>query len=1288
MTKRYFTLILIIVSLIIISLPIFSSNLKFDPLKDYYYTERIDLGLADISTDIYYITLTVSSQGRTLFEKSFLTEEALSIPFKFESFYPSSLVINYSYFSFSQQLIEKKEYPLVLKKINKEINYYFCQDIECTQEIFDILKENKDFYLTSSLKDSSFKVKITSQDYLKEYNNSSLPLKLNLKEGMYSIEISTVIEGSVFEEKLDLMVLSEDQAIAVENNTTNNTGLGVSLDPIPSQTFFEKIKSNSLKDNLRSYWYIFLIIVIILFIIFKKRKKETPMERNNLERKEKPVSRREARKIHFIILLFFLIIFSQITFSSTLTNKEYEFSYFTDDYNSLVKNFPQENEVSLYLTDLKKANSYFFPLISHANENLTYSQSLSLPEGFLDYTPIYALFAIDINKSTGSYAPFLPKEPYSAYCKPVLDYFKRYPVTTKADLINRNKSYLENGIGFSKNCIDELITKKWLQEKVVLAEIKFTPHNYNNQSKIIQAEMFFKKSILSNEFNLPINIIKTDSAVVYAYPDPINYNSLKLEMEENGWILSNKVAYPISFSEMDEIYRLSLSQGEYGSFTYTLNNYNDNFVDFKINFLDQERNLSFSSFMSSNYFSVKEGDENKNIITNLLFRNGNLILNNYEIYNVMENRKRKLSISSSSESIKNIFSRREYALFHTPNFQENSFFMSLSSGKLLNPIVKDDLYLFYNFDNNLFGKMDIYLIEAISNSYYFVESTANYKLRTNFFLLENEHLKITEVYSSKQSTSFHVLFKDENVPIIITTDRKNIISTSDPYFYIYKDYFIVVSSGILRVYKNNTGYENKKVNTYSDYDNKLNYLTGKDAQIDNNLTKISSLKLKLFNSYIYDVSNAQDFSSIEQKLFWANTFVKADLRETNWFLKNKFCDVNKIDQDFNIFEKHLKRMNFTILKYPDYSELPFSNVTLESRDYIIKRNSFTKNNYSLLCDYTKDLNLNNYTNIILNSAIYLEDQNKFIEQLSFFKTPIGQIYAGQEKYPSKYLSEYFTSSKEGIIFIDSNNNIAGASFLDLRNDYTSTIDFFANYLVFDRLSIFNPNNLVFSQNKIENQNMQKYIKENYIDPKEKLFLKFKLPKRNPRLTDNYIHRNFIKTTPVLKYQNRCTALSLDVTNNYRYNMVRHLSVYPRESDFVRDDAWFLAGINQVIWDYRYDPPINPNRFFEGMILGIYIGKTTYTYPNNHHIPSRAGKTFTGLLYTHTAPYVDNYKNESGIMLNASFYVSAEEAVDYYTSGGRQLRQIVMPLNYYDNKIKDKYGKTELDYVKAYLTSFN
>ncbi len=1287
MSKRYFSIILFIF-LISLSIPLFSSNHKFDPLNDYYYTERIDLGLTDISQEVYYITLEVTSQERILFERSFLTEEASSIPFKFESFYPSSLVISYSYFSFSQQLIEKKEYPLVLKKINKEINYYFCNDITCSQELFDIFEENKDFYLSSSLKDSFFNVKVTSQDYLKEYNNSSFPLKLNLKEGIYSLEISTVIENSIFEERLDIIVVSKEEISSQENNSLENNGMGSSLTPTSSQTFLEKIKSNSIKDNLRSYWYILLIIVIILFIILKKRKKETPMERNTLQRKEQQISRREARKIHIFILLFSLIIFSQITFSSTLANKEYEFSYFTDDYNSLVKNFPQENEISLYLTDLKKANSYFFPLISHANENLTYFQSLSLQEGFLDYTPIYSLFAIDINKSTGSYAPFLPKEPYSAYCKPVLDYFKRYPVTTKADLINRNKSYLENGIGFSKNCIDELITKKWLQEKVVLAEIKFTPHNYNNQSKIIQTEIFFKKSILSNEFNLPVNIIKTDSAVVYAYPDPINYNSLKLEIEENGWILSNKVAYPISFSDMDEIYRLSLSQGEHGSFTYTLNNYNENFVDFKINFLDQEKNLSFSSFLSSNYFSVKEGDENKNIITNLLFRNGNIVLNNYEIYNVMENRKRKLSISSSSESIKNIYSRKEYALFHTPNFKDNSFFISLSSGKSLNPIVKDDLYLFYNFDNNLFGKMDIYLIEAISNSYYFVESTANYKLRTNFFLLENEHLKITEVYSSKQSTSFHILFKDENLPIIITNDRKNIISTTYPYFYIYKDYFIVVSSGVLRVYKNNTGYTNKKVNTYSDYDNKLNYLTGKDAQIDNNLTKISPLKLKLFNSYIYDVSNAQDFSLIEQKLFWANTFVKADLRETNWFLKKKFCDVNKIDQDFNIFEKHLKRMNFTILKYPGYSEFPFSNVTLESKDYIIKRNSFTKDNYSLLCDYTKDLNLNNYTNIILNSAFYLEDQNNFIEQLSFFKTPIGQIYAGQEKYPSKYLSEYFTSSKEGIIFIDSNNNIAGASFLDFRKDYSSTIDFFANYLVFDRLSFFNPNDLVFSKDKTENENIQKYIKENYIDPKEKLFLKFKLPKRYTRLTDNYISKNFIMTNPIRKYQNRCTALSLDVTNNYHYNMVRHFSVYPRESDFVRDDAWFLATINQVVWDYRRDPPINPNRFFEGMILGIYIGKTTYTYPNNYHIPSRAGKKFTGLLYTHTAPYVDIYKNESGLMLNASFYVSAEEAVDYYTTSGRQLRQIVMPLNYYDNKIKDKYGKTELDYVKEYLTSFN
>jgi hypothetical protein len=1289
MTKRYFTIIFFIFLIIGLSIPIFSAEINLNPSKTYYYNQEIDLGTTSLPEETFYVNLKITSENRTLFERDFLKEEAFNIPFIFQDFYPSSLTLTYNYFSVSKDLLETKEASLLLTKLNQEIEYFFCNEIECEKELFDVIEENKDFYLSSSIKNMSFTVKITSQDYLKDYKEVSLPLKLNLKEGVYSLEISTILDDSIFSKTLDIIVVSQDQISSPENNPSGLEGLGSAVQGVPSQNIFQKIKSNSLKDNLRSYWYILLIIIILLFLIFKKRKKE-PMQDNI--KKESSLSRREARKIHLFILLIIISLFSQITFAN-FVDKEYEFSYFTDDYKLLEKNFPQENEISLYLTNLKQTNSYFLPLINHTNQSLVYSQKKELYQGTLEYTPIYSLFAIDINKSQGNYAPFLPNEQYSQYCKPVLDYFKDHPVSTKVDLINRNEFYLTNYIGFSKECIDELISKRWLQEKYVLAEIKYSPKDFDNQSKIIQEELFFESDLFSDSLTLPINIIKTDSAVVYTYPDPKNYNSIRLEVEENGWILSNRVNYPYSFTEMEKVFTFNLTEGAFGSFRYTLNNYNENYADVTVNYLDKEESLSFSNFLSSSYFSINDGNFNTDVISKLNRNNGHLIFNNYQLYNVVENRrKRRLSINDNFQDSLSVLSRKEYSLVYTPSFyNENNFYLHLNSGKYLNPIIKGNMHLFYDVDPMLFKTIDLFMVNNDNGRYYFSENMANYNYSTTSFLLENDTVKINEIYSSKDYTSFHILFKDENVPIVISTDRKNILSTKDPYFYIYKDYFIMTLNGTLRVYKNKNINTTEKVNTYSNYDDKFLTLTGRNPDFDKNQNMYFTNNLKLFNDYIYDVSTAQDLSLIEQKVFWANSFKKADLEVDDWFSENSFCDSNLSMEDFNKVSENLKRLNFTILKYPNLNLTPFSNVLENTKNYIIPRNTFTKENYDLLCNYTKENTFRNYTNIILNSSEYLNDQNSFIEQLSFFQTPISQIYGHPDNYKVKYLSDYFNSSKEGIIFIDENNIIKGASSLNFKDDYSSVIDFFSNYLVFDRLSIFYPDNLVFSFETSENLATRNYIRNNFLKDKEKLSLKFKLPKRSDELDEDYIYERFIFQDRVNNYVGNCTRLSLDVARKYIYNNVRNFSENNSwwGSDYRREDAWFLAKENQVIWNHENDLPLNPKRVFEGVILGVYIGSTEYTYSPDSTVLFRAGKTFKDLEYTHTMPYLDNYKNKTGITLNAgSRSVSVENAFEYTSSYGRELREIIVPRNFYDNKIKDKYGKTELDYVKEYLTSFD
>jgi len=408
MTKRYFTFLLLFIFLIIISTSVFSISLDIDPSKDYYFTEDIDLKPLNLQEEVYYFEIVITSQEGDLFFKEIFLKEEDSIIFRFDEVYPSNLILKYTFFSYTDNILETKDFSLNLKSPENEATFYFCKDFLCEKEVFNPIPSNQDFYIFSNNNQIIYQITISSEDvnFYKEVN-SSLPYKLNLQEGVYDLKITSKEIFPNIDKSFNLLI-EKESFVSQEKPFLENL-----------EDLDEPLEISKKEKSMFIYIFLLLIILLILYLLFKGKRK--PMiKKQNLEKK----SRRELRKISLIFI--FLIIFST-TLNASILDQEYQFSFFTDDYQDLLNAFPQEKEINLYISDIKKTNSVFVPLISYNLSEGTMPVNFSVPEGVLEYENLSVLFAVDVNKSKGNYAAFLPKETYPKYCEHIIDYFHKNP---------------------------------------------------------------------------------------------------------------------------------------------------------------------------------------------------------------------------------------------------------------------------------------------------------------------------------------------------------------------------------------------------------------------------------------------------------------------------------------------------------------------------------------------------------------------------------------------------------------------------------------------------------------------------------------------------------------------------------------------------------------------------------------------------------------------------------------------------------------------------------------------
>lgn len=1241
--------------LVNMSFNVVSLTPNFKNIKNNFYNQDVDLGVQDLPQETFFVNLNIFDKDMILFDKNYTKQNALSIPFNFSKIYPSTLTVKYTFYNNDYKQTDFFESSLLLLE-TPVFNFNFCYDAFCeTKEVYGKVFDTNMVYLSSSLnKDTLFNLDITNLITLEKENfpNITLPKKLDLKQGVYKFEISFLHQEDIlFQKELLLEVFSESQTITPINyikfeGYTPDVEPDDLNKPIQNQT-------QTKKSSSKTYLIIILLVIILIFYILFRNKKSS-----------KKATRRTSRKISLFFIIIFLMFFSINSFAISQYD-EYEFSFFYTSLEDLKERFPIPDQLDIYISKYKQNNSVYLPLVSFNIEDYQYPMGLSTSIGNLEYTPLNVLFLIDKEKIEENTAGFLPTQPPNPKCEYVIDFFKSKEIRTKADLVNLQKQNLIDVYGFDETCLDHLIKTNWIKEKQILAKINFTPNDFSSlKNGVYNSNMVFTANMLTKITSIPIYINKINYAELLVKPRYESLDELTLLASEKALVLNH-----LTFDYNEKIFNFNLSSNKPGGGLHiTLENYNNGELEFDVKHLNQSQKLKLDISNNNDILKFTEKGEENLYVTNLS-KFSSLYILNYMHVKSLTNIK---TIDTKKRFLQNIFNRssvysgRTYDVINPINYSKSiefpyildfpfDYLLKFKDGKILIPLIKMGMYIFYDISEEQDNKIDFYFVEEKeSGDLSISEKEATFDPYLEYFVFGNNILEITNIKTIQDKTYFTIEFKEFKESIVVPLKLK---SYKDNYF-IYKNKYVISTSGDrLNVYEiNEPFFRNNKSLDFDEINmNTKKYMLGEQAKYfinnESSYKIMTTSNLKKFNSYIFDISTSNYFSKMQTYLFYAKQAYISDFGNKSKYdwVENSFCE-NK-DIHFPFLKEHLKNFNFTTLKYYGFYETPFSVVLEDTKNYIIPRNTFETEHYDLLCNHlTKSDSYSEYTYFILNSANFLKEQSEFINFID---------------------NQDFENLQEGILFYDDGDDFLTYLKLNFNNNnYNDSLYILSNFFTINQLFDVN----------LDNTTSKEMFKANYIDIKNRNSLRFKLPIRNEYFTDEFIKTNYVDTNDNLT---NCSLFSTNVLSNYNYNDIHilaptHLGYL--NGNFILKDAWDMRKANQVIWNYKDDESLNHNNLFEGLMLGVYIGKTEYTLSN--------GSVLKNLLYTHVVPYIDNYENKSNIILNSGSGLSVNRSVNaynYYTTNNRKLREILVPYGYYDNTIKDVYGKTELDYVKEYLT---
>lgn len=309
--KKIFIIIFILLSFnLIYSQEILNEN------KVLYYGEKEIIFLDNLPKSTESILLEVKSlEGDILLFKTYdeigFFVEVDFVPY---DFFGSDILVEVSFLNFEGELLDKKSLNYSLEDPYFSLNIFFCSEKDCLyierKNTFnvgeDIFINNFDFsedvlYNVLVYKNSSF---------YDGFYNVSFPFKINLEEGIFSFEISTFYNDSLFisNEILNTIVVS-DENISLTTNWESHFENLSKENPYFSAGETQDNRNNftSIFNKVNYTWLYFIGLILILFLIylflFKRKNKKNNLdyenkisnldEKDNLE--EKKVSRREKR---------------------------------------------------------------------------------------------------------------------------------------------------------------------------------------------------------------------------------------------------------------------------------------------------------------------------------------------------------------------------------------------------------------------------------------------------------------------------------------------------------------------------------------------------------------------------------------------------------------------------------------------------------------------------------------------------------------------------------------------------------------------------------------------------------------------------------------------------------------------------------------------------------------------------------------------------------------------------------------------------------------------------------
>lgn len=300
MNSRVF---LIFIALFLVS-NIYAYNYNIDFNKNYYYEERIDIGIKDIiDQNISYINITVSSPYETYLNYDYSLESITEVPIVFNKQVFSDINISYTFYDINESIITTEEYSLKILS-NKDLpEFYLCKEENCNLETLKIgnyFNSDDDIFIITDSgnnynKDLNYSITIDSADETLFYEeNISFPYEINknqiLGHSSYNLRIDCIdnTTGKTFvkslsfelsentkEEQKSILVAAVNPNIE-EEQVLENTNTSEPASTSSVSQFYEKPEKSK---NIYLIIGIIIFVIAILAVVFSKKEPSRRLSR-------------------------------------------------------------------------------------------------------------------------------------------------------------------------------------------------------------------------------------------------------------------------------------------------------------------------------------------------------------------------------------------------------------------------------------------------------------------------------------------------------------------------------------------------------------------------------------------------------------------------------------------------------------------------------------------------------------------------------------------------------------------------------------------------------------------------------------------------------------------------------------------------------------------------------------------------------------------------------------------------------------------------------------------------